>query len=208
MDIWRINNYTDERFSKRVLFQHGCFLIEEKPYEIEIVSDKAAIVRGEKSEYFEELIEYFRFYTPHIYLFYDEDEQLIKEYDKPNVFEIALKDVQPSQFYVDEDKIAAIKTFINNSEDIIIQCIKYDNRFISLDGHTRLYYAHLRGFERVRAVLSEIDDCIYDFVEEAISRGILEPKDLVLLSHMDYEKKWNLYCDNYFENRLIEEQTE
>lgn len=201
MDIWRINTYTDERFSRTVLAQHGGYLIEEKPYEVEIISDSAAIVRGGKKEYFEELVETFRFHAPHIYLFYEEDGTLLIEYAKPEVFELTLSVIQPSQFYVDLDKIEAVRSFINKPEDIVIQCVKAGDRFISLDGHTRLYYAHMLGFEKVRAVLSEINECIYDFVEEAKRRGVHSPKDLVPLSHEEYEEKWNLYCDNYFASK-------
>jgi len=39
MDIRRINTYTDPRFSQKVLYQHGCFLADEEPCEIEIISD-------------------------------------------------------------------------------------------------------------------------------------------------------------------------
>ena len=39
MNIKRINTYDDKRFSQKVLNQHGCFLVEEEPYEVEIISD-------------------------------------------------------------------------------------------------------------------------------------------------------------------------
>ena len=102
---------------------------------------------------------------------------------------------------MDRDKVAAVSTFIDRGEDIIIQVSKYQDRYISLDGHTRLYYAVLQGFTSVRAVLAETDDCILDFVEEAIKRGIRTPKELVLLSHEEYKEKWNKYCDEYFSNK-------
>lgn len=47
MDIQRINTYNDNQFSKAVLLQHGCFLVDGKPYEEEIISDYEAIIRGE-----------------------------------------------------------------------------------------------------------------------------------------------------------------
>ena len=112
-----------------------------------------------------------------------------------------MNELQPSQFYADKEKIAAVSTFINKGEDIIIQVSKYRDRYISLDGHTRLYYAVLQGFEKVRAVLTETDDCIYDFVEEAKKRGIYAPKDLILVSHEEYVEKWNKYCDEYFRSK-------
>ena len=141
------------------------------------------------------------FFTPHITIFYNEKREIVKQYPKAELFELALDDIQPSQFYVDRDKIAAVSTFIAREEDIIIQVSKYRDKYISLDGHTRLYYAVLQGFTSVRAVLAETDECILDFVEEAIKRGIRTPKDLVLLSHEEYKEKWNKYCDEYFSNK-------
>ena len=73
MDIERINSYDDKRFLKHILNQHGCFLVDGNPYEIEIISESEAIIRGKKLSCFDELIEEFRFYTPHIYIFYDDD---------------------------------------------------------------------------------------------------------------------------------------
>ena len=65
MDIQRINTYNDNQFSKAVLLQHGCFLVDGKPYEVEIISDYEAIIRGENQAVYTAVIEEFRFYTPH-----------------------------------------------------------------------------------------------------------------------------------------------
>ena len=201
MNIKRINTYDDKRFSQKVLNQHGCFLVEEEPYEIEIISDFEAIVRGKDSAVYPAVIEEFLFFTPHITIFYNENHEIVKQYPRAELLELSLDDIQPSQFYVDRDKVAAVSTFIDRGEDIIVQVSKYQDRYISLDGHTRLYYAVLQGFTSVRAVLAETDDCILDFVEEAIKRGIRTPKELVLLSHEEYKEKWNKYCDEYFSNK-------
>lgn len=201
MDIKRINSYNDEQFSKKVLYQHGCFLAEGEPYEIEIISDYEAVIRGKDSNVYLAVIEEFLFFTPHITMFYNEKREIVKHYPKAEVFELPLNEIQPSQFYVDRDKIDAISTFIEKGEDIIIQVTKQGEKYISLDGHTRLYYAVMKGFDRVRAVMAEADDCMFDFVAEAQKRGIFTPKDLVLVSHEEYEKKWNQYCDEYFSNK-------
>ena len=39
MKIERIDSYTDNRFSGEALFQHGCFLADDVPCEVQIVSD-------------------------------------------------------------------------------------------------------------------------------------------------------------------------
>lgn len=198
MEITRINSYHDTRFSQTVLYQHGCFLVDGKPYEVEIIGESEAVIRGELLDNYPAVIEEFRFYTPHISRFYDSNHKLIVQFaDKP-VITLALADIQPSQFYVDRDKIAAIGTFIHKSEDIIIQVLKSGDRYISLDGHTRLYYAVIQGWPYVRAVEEASADYINGFVEAAISRGIYTPMDIVPLSHADYEEKWNKYCDNFF----------
>ena len=201
MDVKRINTYDDKRFSQNVLQQHGCFIVEEEPYEIEIISDYEAVVRGKNKESYPAVIEQFLFFTPHITTFYNEKQEIVKQYPRAEIFELALKDIQPSQFYVDQDKIDAISTFIEKGEDIIIQVTKQGEKYISLDGHTRLYYAVMQGFKQVRAVVAETDEWISDFVEEAVRRKILEPKDLQLVSHEEYEKKWNQYCDEYFSSK-------
>ena len=95
-------------------------------------------------------------------------------------------------------KLSAVKTFIHESDDVVIQVTPNDDRYISLDGHTRLFLAAQKGYKAIRAVISEPDDCILTFVAEAKRRGVYSPKDLLLLSHDEYEVKWNRYCDSVF----------
>lgn len=198
MEIERINTYTDDRFSEKVLHQHGCFLIDGEPFEVEIFSDFEAVVRGKDQNSYAELIERFRFYTPHITKFYDSGEKVIKEYPAVPVFQIKVGQIQPSQFFVDEEKIAAIRSFIHDPKDIIIQVTPWQGHWLSLDGHTRLYYAVLNGWDTVRAVEAETDGAVLGFAREAQRRNIHSPKDMKLVSHSEYEEKWNRFCDEYF----------
>lgn len=69
MDIERVNEYSDPRFSQSVLNQHGCFLADGEPYEVEIISQREAVIRGQDAAIYPEIIEQFRFFTPHITLF-------------------------------------------------------------------------------------------------------------------------------------------
>ena len=202
MEIKRINTYEDNRFSQTVLHQHGCFLVDGKPYEVEIISDYEAIISGVDQAVYAEIIEEFRFYTPHITRFYNRDGQIVKERPRASLLTMCLDQLQPSQFFVDEDKIAAISSFIHKSEDIIIQVLPNEDRFISLDGHTRLYYAVMKGWECVRAVVESSDDWVYKFVTEAQKRGIYTPKEMTLVSHDEYEEKWNRFCDQFFAEAL------
>ena len=204
MEIKRINTYEDDRFSEKVLLQHGCFLVDGKPYEVQIISDYEAIICGTDEAVYTEVIEEFRFYTPHITRFYNREKQLVKEYPPTQLLTLQLDQIQPSQFFVDEDKIAAISSFIHKPQDIIIQVLPHEDRYISLDGHTRLYYAVLKGWECIRAVVESSDDWVYKFVTEAQKREIYTPKEMALVSHDEYEKKWNRFCDDFFAGDGVE----
>lgn len=198
MEIIRINTYTDDRFSREALLQHGCFLADNTPYEIKIISDYEAVIWGQNRDVYPEVIEEFRFYTPHIARFYDCCGHVVKEYPKALLLTLTLDQIQPSQFYVDKEKISAVSSFIHEPDDIIIQVLPFEERYISLDGHTRLYYAVVNGWNSVRAILAESDEYIYGFAEEAKRRNIIFPRDMLAVSHNEYEEKWIHFCDEYF----------
>lgn len=201
MEIKRIDTYRDDRFSKAVLNQHGAYLIDNEPYQIEITDAASAVIRGRDPAAYEALIEEFRFHAPHIFRFYDEGSSLVAEYPAPVLFDVAPELIQPSQFFIDEDKLNAVRTFVRSAADIVVQVIPYGDRFVSLDGHTRLYLAVQSGFAAVKAVESEMDDWVWPFVHEAERRSILQPRDMILLPHEQYDVQWNQYCDEVFANK-------
>ncbi|WBB32410.1 ParB/RepB/Spo0J family partition protein [Parvimonas micra] len=198
MEIKRVTEYNNPLFSQIVLNQRGAFLIDEEPYEIEIISNDSAFVRGKNRENFKKLIEYFRYYSPHINNFFDENNKKIISFEKKPVLTLEVDKIQPSQFYIDEDKVNALKSFIKNSKDIVIQVVKSDDGYICVDGHTRLFIAFLKNFKTVLAIETEFDDDTNYFVSQAKKRNIFTIKDLELVPHSDYKKLWNDFCDSYF----------
>lgn len=198
MEIKRIDTYDDDRFSKLVLFQHGGFLVDGVSYEVEIISESEAVIRGVDQTVFPMVIDEFRFYAPHIVKFYDNDRNIIKVFPYKEILKIPLEQIQPSQFYVDKDKIAAISNYIHEADDIVIQVMSQPNGCISLDGHTRLYYAAMKGWEYVRAVEETSGDWVYRFVAEAQKRNVYTPRDMILVSHEEYVEKWYRFCDEMF----------
>lgn len=200
-DIQRVNTYGDGRFSSKVLRQHGAFLVDGQPYEVEITGPQTAVVRGADRTLFPAVIELFRFYAGHICRFYDGEDSLIRGYPAVELFPVKLEDIQPSQFYVDEDKLAAVHSFIHGPENIVIPVIPEGIRYISADGHTRLRLAVEVGYQQVYAFLDEDSEYLHGFVEEARKRGVYTPHDLKKLSHEEYEIKWDQFCDDYFARR-------
>lgn len=200
MEIKRINSYDDPRFDKDILLQHGAFLLDEgTPCSFRITGRTCASVLCPAAIDLTEVIEEFRFYTPHITEFYNADGQFIKKYPDANIISLDLKEIQPSQFYASEEKVAAVSTFIHSGEDIIVQIGVINGHFVSLDGHTRLVYAVQKGWNRVYGCL--VDDAgeyTKGFVAEAKQRGVFTPYDIELISQKEYEIKWNQFCDDYF----------
>ena len=198
MMVERINTYTDPRFAQRVLDQHGAFLVDGMPCEVEIVGKDSAVIRGCPMEAIPELIDAFRFHAPEISRFMDQEGRMIvHERDEPR-FAVSLRDLQPSQFYVDQDKLKAVRTFVHSPEDVVIQVMPYQERYVVLDGHTRLYAAVQSAFTHVLAVSAQADETIWMFVQEAEKRGIHTPKDLQVVQHEEYDRLWNRYCDELF----------
>lgn len=199
MDIERINDYDDPRFPKEVLNQHGAFVVDGKyPCSFRIIDETTAEIDFHDYSDVTTLIENFRFYAEHVTVFCDKSGKVIAEFPKIKTFPLGVGLIQPSQFYVDEDKVNAVSDFIASGNDIVIPVMKRDGRYISLDGHTRLYYAYTRGWNTVRAFEAEVNDYVLEFVEEAKKRGVSGVGNMELLSHSEYELKWNKFCDDFF----------
>lgn len=198
MKVERIHDYSDPRFSPKVLMQHGAYLANGQPCEVEIISADTAIVRGD-ARLLDAVIEQAREYAGHISCFCDEKGNTLRRFPKPEVFCLPLDAIQPSQFYADELKASAVATFIASEKDIIIPLTRREDRFISLDGHTRLYVASRMGFDKVYGFISPADGYIYDFASLAAARGILSPRDITLLPHEEYCRLWLGFCREYFE---------
>lgn len=201
MDITRINTYDDPRFSAETLYQHGCFLVDGTPCEVLITAEDTARITGAEESALPALIEAFRFNAPHITRFVDMDGRLLQAFPPRELLTLPLTDIQPSQFYVDVEKLSAVRSFISQPEDIIIQVLPHAGRYIALDGHTRLYLAVIEHWTHVRAITEETDKYIFDFAAQAQKRGIHTPADMALVPHAEYEIKWNRFCDDYFSHQ-------
>lgn len=199
MFVKRVNEYTDERFEKEVLNQHGAFLIGDRPYSVKIVSMHKAVITGEDPSLFEEVIETFRYYAEHITVFVDEQGNLVKKFPDVKLFKVNLFDIQPSQFFVNENKLNAVYSFVHSSKDVVIPLMENEGELISLDGHTRMKAAELKGIETVYGFMSHEEDYGIDFSREAKRRKITSIKDVKVLNDKDYDRAWIQFCENIHE---------
>lgn len=198
----RIDDYKNLDINQNICNQHGVFRMNDNTLAtVEIISQDSAVVQLENTDCLNELIEEFRFYAEHITHFYNTKFELLKEFPHKNLIEIDIFELQPSQFFVNEDKVNVVSSFVNSSKDVVIPIMKKDEMIIVLDGHTRLYVASMKGIKTVFVFDTETDQYIYDFVEEAQRRNIKNVSGLKRLSREDYEKEWYSYCDNYFKDK-------
>lgn len=198
----RIDNFENLNIDKNICDQHGVFMMHDNTIAtVEIISKDSAVVTMDKISDINELIEEFRFYAEHITKFYNSKNELIKEFPSLELKEINIDDLQPSQFFIDKEKLSAVSSFVNDKNDLIIPTLRINNINVCLDGHTRLYAALEKGIETAYIFETNTDDYIYDFVKEARHRKISSIKSLKLLSHDEYCQQWHAYCDNYFRTK-------
>ena len=202
MTIQRIDGYDDSRFQADILRQHGAFVTADGvPCSVRVTGLRTAVVEA-PAEALDALIAEFRFFAEHITIFQDADGHVLREFPEVALFRVKLDDLQPSQFFADEEKLAAVSTFVHMPEDVVVPVIPDGERYISCDGHNRLYAAHLLGLTEALAFLcADPGDAIHDFARMARERGIRRPADLTLLPHEDYVIQWHGFCDGYFAGR-------
>lgn len=198
MKIERIHTHQDPRFSQVCLDQHGCFLADGFPFEVEILFGKNAVIRGDTSKLYPAVIKEFRQYAPHVTRFFDDLGHVVTEFPDPCLLTIPLNSIQPSQFCVDEEKVQAIRQFINTPEDIVIPLACCNGQYTAMDGHTRLYCAATKGWDHVCAIEQPGEAWLCKMVEEIQVRGVHTPNDLTLLPHTDYKAQWLSFCHRFF----------
>ena len=211
MEIVRINGYDDTRVPREVLNQHGAFLADGVPWAFRVVSDRGAVVTAAQPitpEVLAEMAEDFRFYAEHITDFYDEAGTLLLSLPPVERWEADIDALQPSQFSVDEDKCAAVGTFLHTAADLVIPVTELaDGTLCTMDGHTRLYTAWRKGIRQAmvfRAADQDMGARIADFAAEARKRGVFHVRDMALLSHEEQEEKWIGWCRAYFAQKAAQ----
>lgn len=130
------------------------------------------------------------------------DMQMGKSYNT-YIRNIKLLDIQPSQFYISQEKINKIKEWfqpkdLSSFEPIPIK--KLNGNIIFTDGHTRAWVAYEVGLTEVPVIWDE-DDLDWELyqkcVDACLERGVRTIADLKqrIISSEDYVLKWDYWCD-------------
>lgn len=178
----------------------NCFtvLTDNAAFYYEFVPNSAeALILCDSLEYVEEVIQEFRFYNFHITVFYNQDHTLYRSFDPVFTFKLPIKIIQPSQFFIDEEKLKVIEEYIQPEEIFIPVTIIHDE-YVCLDGHTRLFYLYKNDSKMVNVYMDKPFPYIQDFIYLAKENNIFNISGLKLLSHEEYDIYWNGFCDDYF----------
>ncbi len=210
MEIIRvIDKKYNHLFDKESLDKRNCFVVIDDnkvyTYRFEIYECFKATIFFDNSKYLDEVINEFRFYAFCVTNFFDEKGNGIKTFDKVLLMDALIDLLQPSQFYIDEEKLDKIESWIFD-EQIAIPIVNKNGSMVILDGHTRLYSLKNNGFNVVKVYLDTSMDedslkYIDDFSYLAREMNITKIDDLKKVSHEEYKILWNDFCDEYFKRK-------
>lgn len=121
--------------------------------------------------------------------------------------DLRLSDIQPSQFYLSQEKIDRIKMWfdpmdLSNFEPLPIKLL--NGKVIFTDGHTRAWVAHEAGLTTVPLTWDEDDlpwDLYQNCVDACLERGVRSVADLAerILPPDEYKEKWLGWCKQMHE---------
>ena len=170
-------------------------------YDFEILNHHEAIVYTDTLECPMKVIEEFLFYSGFISLIRNQKQQIIYQQPPKHIMKLEIARIQPSQLYINEEKLRRLLTWIKEPKDIIVPVIYYANQYVLIDGHTRLKAAELLGFHKIYAYIDEWEDCIEDFIHFCHEENKYTISDLPIISKNDYQMKWCDFCKKYFASK-------
>lgn len=114
-------------------------------------------------------------------------------------FNIPILELQPSQLFISETKLAAVQKNWKSTDFIPLPVKELDGRIVLTDGHTRAFQAWLSGKNEI-PVFWDQDDLDWEayriYVGWCIQEGIFNMADLVkhVVPQDQYEVLWIQRC--------------
>lgn len=126
-------------------------------------------------------------------------------------FKMKVSDIQPSQLYISEKKLAKIKEKFNSKDISTLEVIpikKIGKEIFYTDGHTRAFAAFQAGFTEIPVIWEdeELDWELYKIcMNWCKNAGIYSIADLSdrVVNQKDYEILWYKRCDDLHKKLTI-----
>jgi len=132
-----------------------------------------------------------------------------------NVFQMKLDSIQPSQLYINSEKLRYVMRQLQ-SKPVFIKPVpvkKLEDRIVFVDGHTRAFAALLLGLSEI-PVYWEDDELDWDEYKVCIGwckeEGIHTISDLKnrIVSHKDYKTLWLDRCEKMQQDLEAKKKTQ
>ncbi|MHA1971421.1 MAG: hypothetical protein ACTSW1_00430 [Candidatus Hodarchaeales archaeon] len=127
----------------------------------------------------------------------------MREVTKKQYFLLDIDKIQPSQLFINIEKLKAVSSSFHNRLDSLapIPIKKLDNLLVATDGHTRLFFLWQLGYKKIRVIweTDELDWQMYrKCVEWCKAEKISQIADLStrLIDNESYQHLWIDRCQN------------
>lgn len=117
---------------------------------------------------------------------------------------VNIADLNPTQLYLSEKKLAGIQTLYQSAETIQVDPISilaFGNCLLITDGHHRAYQALLAGRDTISAEFDRDggDELYHLYAQACEERKIYSVLDLKnhILPQDEYEAKWYNWCEGF-----------
>ena len=217
MDIHRVRENEKEYIEYEESYLHNTALmafegeVSISIFEYRVVSPyKAEVINftifneADEADLYKGFIKELCYWNPYIReVVYEGQELKIKNYAE--IFKISIDKIVPAQLTVNEEKLEKVLSWIDKPQDVIISCLKINDKVICIDGHTRLVAAYKKDFHYVYGYYEEIEN--KDFYETCLKwcndEGINSVENLLqtVVTSKEHEEIWIDRCQQYFKEK-------
>ena len=172
---------------------------KEHYYEFNLRGDEA-IIKFSDLDYIEVAVKAFRKYNKYIYKFSTNDKSFYEELDRVFTFKLPIKCIQPSEFFIDKERLEVIENNLDD-DNIYIPVAIINDEYVALDGHTRLYAMNQNYSRLVNVYIDSYSEDILDFIYIAKEHNITTIAQMPVLPHDEYEEVWGGFLKDYYNNK-------
>ena len=153
-------------------------------YEFEIDKEEA-LIKYNSILHIKEAINFFRTFNMQIHVFYNKDRSFYMAFDKVFTFKLPLNILQPSKFFIDDDKLKACEKHLENQK-ITLPVTIIDDEYVLLDGHARARYLMDNDYKMVDVYMANEKEFTREYVYIAKENNLFKISQMQILSHEEY----------------------
>ena len=183
------------------LYDDGHFyvLIEINNIEYEFLVDGLIATYQSKAknlEYLADAANILKENYSYIYKLNSINNEIYQEFEKPTIFKLPIKIIQPSKFFLDKSIIKAIDEKIDEN-DVFFPVTIINDEYVLIDGHHKLYVLNQNYVKMVNVYIGNPTPLTQDFVYIAKEHNLNNIAKLDLLEHDQYVQYWEDFKNQF-----------